>query len=877
MPAEQLTAFHTLTTERVAAQLGTDPARGLSTEEVARRQIRYGTNTLRKTSGRGLLRMATDQFTDFMILLLIAAALLSGFIGDIEDSVVILIIVVLNAAVGFVQQYRAERAMSALKQLASLQAIALRDGGARSIPAEALVPGDVVLLEAGSVVSADLRLLDAVDLKLDEAALTGESLPVEKIVEPLDDPALPIGDRRNMAFKGSVVLYGRARGLVVATGMATELGRIARLLESAERQRTPLQRRLSVFGQQIGIGAVAICLFIFVLGLLRGEPPLLMLLTALSLAVAAVPEALPAVVTVLLALGASRMARQNALIRRLPAVETLGSVTTICSDKTGTLTRNEMQVSEVYVDGRRKPVAEFDPASRPGRDVLRIMALCNDVEPASDGTPLGDPTEMALWQAAAAAGAAKTVLAQTAPRLLERPFDSERKRMSTLHADQERVVAYVKGAPETVLPRCRFLAGAHREEPLDIREASAEAEAMAENGLRVLALAYRRFPSMPEDTTSDAIERELTLVGLVGLLDPPRPEAAAAVAICRAAGIAPVMITGDHPATARAVARQIGLAETAQAVISGRELVLLSDAELRERVQSVCVYARVDPEQKLRIVAALQASGHIVAMTGDGVNDAPALARADIGVAMGRIGTDVAREASSLVLLDDNFATIVAAVREGRRIYDNIRKFIRFVVSCNLAEIGAILLAPMFGMPVPLLPIQILWINLVTDGMPGLALAAEPAEDDVMRRPPRPPRESLFARGMLRHVAVGGLVMTGITLGTQAVAMDAGLPHWQTMVFTVLSFVQMAQIMAIRSERASLFELSLLSNKPMLGAVGLTILLQLAVIYIPVLNTIFYTEPLSLAELIACCAASSLVLASSELDKWFVRRRRVWM
>lgn len=873
MSVEQTPAFHTLTTERVAAQLGTDPERGLSTEEVARRQAIHGSNTLRETSRRGPLRMAIEQFTDFMILLLIAAAVLAGFIGDIKDTLVILIIVVLNAAIGFAQQYRAERAMSALRQLVPLRAIALRDGAARIIPAEGLVPGDVVLLEAGNVIPADLRLLETVELRLGEAALTGESLPAEKVVEPLDDPALPLGDRRNMAFKGTIVLYGHARGLVVATGMATELGRIASLLEQTESPQTPLQRRLRVFGQQVGVGAVAICLLVFLLGLLRGEPPLLMLLTAVSLAVAAVPEALPAVMTVLLALGASHMARQNALIRRLPAVETLGSVTTICSDKTGTLTRNEMQVTEVCMGDRRVPATALNPRSEPDKVLLRIMALCNDVELGSDGVPLGDPTETALWQAAASAGISKAVLEKSVPRLFELPFDSERKRMSTLHADQDGVIAYVKGAPEAVLPRCNSLAGAEGEQSMDAEAASAEVEAMAKDGLRVLALAYRRFPGMPENTTPDGIEAELTLVALVGLLDPPRPEAAAAVAICRSAGILPVMITGDHPATARAVARQIGLVGTAEAVMTGRELASLSDTELTGRVEAVQVYARVDPEQKIRIVAALQASGHIVAMTGDGVNDAPALARADIGVAMGRIGTDVAREASSMVLLDDNFATIVAAVREGRRIYDNIRKFIRFILSCNLAEIGAILLAPLFGMPVPLLPIQILWVNLVTDGLPGLALAAEPAEYDIMRRPPRSPREGLFARGMLRHVGLGALVMAGIILGVQAVAMAVGNPHWRTMVFTVLTFVQMAQITAIRSERTSLFELSPWSNKPMLGAVGLTILLQLAVVYIPALNPVFHTEPLTLVEMIACCGASSLILAAVELDKWIARQR----
>ncbi len=874
-PEAAAPAWHTLSPDSAAARLGADPARGLSEAEAVGRQARFGPNAIREAARPSKLRMLLAQFTDFMILLLIAAAAVSGIIGDAEDTVVILCIVVLNAAVGFVQEFRAERAMEALQRLAAPGAVVVRDGRHEAVPAAALVPGDVVLLEAGNAVPADLRLLEAVDLKIGEAALTGESVPVEKHADASGDPDLPLADRRNMAFKGTAVLYGRGRGLVVGTGMATELGRIAGMLASAGATRTPLQQRLALFGRQITVAALVICAVIFATGLLRGEPPMLMLLTALSLAVAAIPEAMPAVVTVLLALGAARMARERALIRRLPAVETLGSVTTICSDKTGTLTRNEMRAVEAYLAGGRVAVGDIDPAREPATTLLLALALCNDVARGGDGGMLGDPTEVALWRAAAEAGIDKDERERAAPRVLEFPFESERKRMTTLHAGAAGIVGFTKGAPETVLPRCATIAtGAATGAgvaPIDQARLMQAAEDMAEDGLRVLAVACRRWGALPTERAADAVERDLTLLGLVGLLDPPREEAAAAVATCRAAGITPVMITGDHPVTARAIARQIGMLDEGGAVLTGRELQALSEQQLQRRVRDVRVYARVDPAQKIRIVTALQQAGEIVAMTGDGVNDAPALARAEIGVAMGKVGTDVARESASLILLDDNFATIVTAVREGRRIYDNIRKFIRFVVTCNSAEIWTIFLAPFLGLPVPLLPIQILWMNLVTDGLPGLALAAEPAERDIMRRPPRPPREGLFAGGMIWQVIWVGLLMAAITLVTQAYAVRFGLAHWRTMVFTVLTLTQMWQVLAIRSDRETLFEQGVFSNLPLLGAVLLTFVLQLAVIYVPPLNPIFSTAPLTAAELLASIGMASIVFVVLESAKRLAR------
>ena len=859
--------WHALDCRMVAARFSSDAAHGLSNAEVRARLAQHGPNTIREARRRSALRILLAQFTDFMILLLIAAAIVSGIIGDAEDAVVILGIVVLNAAVGFMQEIRAARAMVALKRLAAPGAVAVRDGRPQAVAADGLVPGDVVMLEAGNAVPADLRLFEAVDLKVGEAALTGESLPVEKHTEAIDDISLPLADRNNMAFKGTVVLFGRGRGLVVATGMATELGRIAGMLEGIGETRTPLQQRLTVFGRQITVAALAICVIIFATGLLRGEPPLLMMMTALSLAVAAIPEAMPAVVTVLLALGAGRMAREHALIRRLPVVETLGSVTVICTDKTGTLTRNEMQAVEVFVDRHRRSAHGLDPESEPTATLLLALALCNDVVRSEADGVLGDPTEVALWRAAAATGVDKAAHECAAPRVLELPFDSERKRMTTLHAAGGGFVAYTKGAPETVLGHCTHMATQTGVVPLDRMEAMAAGEAMAEDGLRVLAVAYRDWDGLPGERTPDVIERDLTLLALVGLLDPPRDEAKSAIATCRAAGITPVMITGDHPATARAIARQIGLMDDNGAVLTGRDLQTLSDEELQRRVGEVRVYARVDPAQKIRIVAALQATGEIVAMTGDGVNDAPALARAEIGVAMGKVGTDVARESASLVLLDDNFATIVSAVREGRRIYDNIRRFICFVITCNSAEIWTIFLAPFLGMPMPLLPIQILWMNLVTDGLPGLALAAEPAEHDIMRRRPRPRHEGLFTKGMAWQVVWVGLLMAAVSLTVQAFAIHTGREHWRTMVFTVLTLTQMWQVLAIRSNRESLFKLGIWSNLPLLGAVLLTFVLQLAVIYLPPLHRIFDTSSLTVGELLACIALSSIVFFAIEASK----------
>ncbi len=871
------TAWHALGAAPVCAALNVGAAAGLSASEAVHRLRQHGPNQLAERAPRHLARRLLDQFSDFMIVVLIVAGVIAGLIGEPQDTIAIVVIVLLNGLIGFMQELRADRAMAALRRLAAVYAQVWRDGDRMQVASAELVPGDIVGLEAGNVVAADLRLLGSAQLRIDESALTGESVPVDKDGARVLDGDADVADRINMAYKGTTVTHGRAHGVVVATGMTTELGKIASLLAGNDRLRTPLQRRLADLGRRLALSVIAICGVIFAAGLIRGEPPLLMLLTAVSLAVAAIPEALPAVVTVLLALGARKLVQQNALIRRLPAVETLGSVTFICSDKTGTLTQNRMQVRELYVAGVALQDGSAQAGTEPWRSLLAAMLLNNDAHRAAAAdVVIGDPTEIALLAAAEDAGLDRADAERECPRVMEWPFDAERKRMTTLHRCGDGFVAYTKGAPEAVIARCTALrAGGGADQPDAAAQrqlALATAQRMAGAGLRVLAVAQRHWPAIPADASVDDVECELVLLGLVGMADPVRPEALAAVRACRRAGIVPVMVTGDHPVTARAIAEQLEILAPGDRLLSGAELAALDDEALAACVEHVRVYARVVPEQKIRIVQALQARGEFVAMTGDGVNDAPALQRADIGVAMGRNGTDVAREAAGLVLLDDNFATIVAAVREGRRILDNIRKFVRYAMTGNAAEIWTIALAPLAGMPIPLLPIHILWINLVTDGLPGIALAAEPAERGVMQRPPRPSRESIFSRGLWQHIVWVGLLMGGVTLATQAWALSSGSAHWQTMVFTVLTLSQMAHVLAVRSERDSLFTQGLASNRPLLGAVALTVALQMATIYVPALQTVFKTEPLSAAELLLCLALSCLTFLAVEAEKALVRR-----
>jgi len=891
--------WHQKTVEDVFEELNTS-LKGIASEEAEKRLLEYGPNELKEKAKKTPFMMFLDQFRDFMILILIAAALISGFIGELSDTIAIIVIVVLNAVVGFIQEYRAEKAMAALKKMAAPLATVMRNSMPETIAASELVPGDMVMLEAGKIVPADMRVIEAANFKVEEAALTGESVPVEKNIKALHDEHLPMGDRKNIAYKGTFVTSGRGAGIIVATGMDTELGRIASMLQEEEEVKTPLQKRLASFGQKLAIAVLAICAIVLGIGIMRGEEPMLMLLTAISLAVAAIPEALPAVITISLALGAKKLIKQNALIRKLPAVETLGSVTYICSDKTGTLTLNKMTVEEIYVDGRiikgprdqgskgsgepllSPPLAKgrmggVEPSNprTPEPMYFTALALSNDAQMGADGTIIGDPTEIALYNVAREQGFEKKELEKKFARVAELPFDSDRKCMTTFHQWPDgKFISFTKGATDVLIDKSENILVTEGLMPVDIHVMHSMNERMAADGLRVLCIAMRTWDAMPADMSAGAVETGLTVLGLTGMMDPQREEAKEAVAMCKAAGIKPVMITGDHPITARVIAGRLGIIEDdSNAIITGRELEKLSLEEFEERVEHIRVYARVAPEQKLKIVKALQDRGQFVAMTGDGVNDAPALKRADIGVAMGITGTDVSKEAAHMILLDDNFATIVKAVQEGRKIYDNIRKFIKYLLTTNSGEIWTLFLAPLVGLPIPLLPIHILWINLVTDGLPALALAAEPADGDVMSRPPRHPKESIFSHGLGAHAIWVGLLMGGIVLFVQSWSIRTEHAHWQTMVFTVLCLTQLGHVLAIRSEKESLFKIGLFTNKYLLGAVILTFALQMATIYVPFLNPIFKTEPLTFSELMFTIVLSSVVFIAVEIEKLIKRKK----
>jgi Ca2+-transporting ATPase len=936
--------WHSLRTEDIARQLATPLATGLDSAEAAKRLQLYGPNQITAAPGPTFLQLLLAQFNNFIIMLLIGAAAISGLLGEWIDAAAILAIVVLNAALGVIQERRAEEALAALKKLAAPDAQVLRNGSRQTVPGPELVPGDIVFIDAGNFVPADLRLVEAVNLRLEEAALTGESVPVQKDAAIRLEAAVPLGDRKNTAFMGTLVNSGRGHGLVVSTGMHTQIGLIAEMLQNVEAETTPLQKRLDGLGKILGWAALAVCALVFAIGLLRGHPALEMFMLAVGLAIAAVPEGLPAVVTISLALGMREMVKRHALIRRLSSVETLGSTTVICTDKTGTLTQNKMTVTRLWADGNSLTLTSSGntldgeflnsgtpvvPADYPAvLTALWIGALNNDahleISGESDGAGrtfrmVGDPTEGALLVAAAKAGALPRPLNHAYPRVAEIPFDAVRKNMITVHdihdprpddispffepKDGRGYVVAVKGAPDMVLNLCTHyqrLDDSHA--PLDdarrrlILEAN---ESMTRDALRVLGLAYRIDPALPDIADPEALQQGLVFVGLAGMIDPPRLEVAPALAMAGKAGIRTIMITGDFPNTARAIADSIGLLRPGHKVLTGKDVDAMSVSELRKEVQSTDVFARVSPENKLAIVNALRANREVVAMTGDGVNDAPSIKAADIGVAMGITGTDVAKESADMVLTDDNYASIVSAVEQGRIIYDNIRKFVFFLLSSNVAEIMIIFLAMLAGLPSPLTVIQLLWLNLMTDGAPALALAMEKGDPDIMGRRPRPPHEPVINRNMRLGILIQTFtqtasVLTAFALGllwhlrNGAVMPDGANPlafllryDWrgldvqsaETMAFMTLSLCELFRAYTVRSERVSVFKLGIFSNRYMQYAVGLSLVLLAAVVSVPFLQPVFNTHFPTLREFAVVLSLALVPAAAEEVTKLYLRRR----
>lgn len=861
-------------TKEAARRLETDEKQGLTSQMAAERLAQKGRNELAETDGKkSLFWRFLAQFDDFMILLLLGAAVVSVVISrlsgenDVLDAVMILGIVVLNAALGLFQESKAEKALEALKKMAAPHARVVRDGIVREIPAAEVVLGDLLLLETGDAVCADGRVVESRSLKTEESALTGEALPVEKTTAGGLPEETATGDRKNMVLAGGYVVYGKGKVLVTATGMDTEMGRIAAMLSHTSDSMTPLQKKLEQTGKQLGIGALAICALIFCMGILQEKPPFSMFMTAVSLAVAAIPEGLPAIVTIVLAMGTSRMSEKHTIVRRLSAVETLGGAQVICSDKTGTLTQNRMQVTTWTDYSHREPKNEDLRET-----VANLFALCNDCN-VSDGNLQGEPTEKALGEYAQNMGIDFTALRRDMPRVGEIPFSSARKRMTTLHKTEDGWISVTKGAPDILLEKCAFCMEGSGQVPFDSRRKSMARMVngeMAAQALRVVAVAFRQWSEKPP-LTEEALEQNLVFAGMAGMVDPPRPEVKEAVHLCRQAGIRPVMITGDHVLTAEAIGRELGIYQKGDCAVTGAELDKMSDKELETAAETCTVFARVAPEHKVRIVQAFQKRGNVVAMTGDGVNDAPALKTADIGCAMGKSGTEVAKGASDLILTDDNFATIVEAVREGRGIYDNIRKAVHFLLSSNIGEILTIFVAMLLGWAAPLLPIQLLWVNLVTDSLPAIALGMEPAEENIMERPPRKNTGSLFGDGLggrilLEGVMIGVLALLAFGIGHIYFDQENGYAVGRTMAFAVLSLSQLVHAFNMRGE-GSLGKLPFCSNKWLLMAFVVGVVLQCVVIMMPPLAGIFQVVPLNGEQWLLTAALALAPLPLVELEK----------
>ena len=927
---------HCLCIEDVSQQLQTHLEKGLSREEAGARLEKYGPNELMEKPRPGFLALLLNQFNNFLVIVLIIAAVVSLLLGEVVDAVAILVIVVLNAIVGVVQESKAEAALAALKKMASPNAQVIRDGEQVTIPSRELVVGDVVTIEAGNYIPADMRLIESVNLQVEEASLTGESVPVEKKASVVLDKEIPLGDRKNSAFMSTMVTYGRGRGLVTATGMHTQIGLIAEMLQSYEDEATPLQQKLDQLGKVLGIICLSICGFIFIYGLIRdtnlgiifqkglmtylsGEKKDIveLFMTAVSLAIAAVPEGLPAIVTICLALGMQRMIKRHALIRKLPAVETLGCATVICSDKTGTLTQNEMTVVRAWTGGTHFKITGegYNPAGRffidgqpvdPNKDVqasllLHSAMLCNDARLAQKKEEqgekswqiIGDPTEGAMIVAAAKAGLSRDETEKALPRVMEIPFDSDRKRMTTIHQKQAAgaqlpfacpsTVAFLKGAPDVLLNLCSHIVMDGNAVPLSEatkQEVLSVNQDMARQALRVLGMAYRPMEEIPQDCNSATVERDLTFVGLMGMIDPARPEVKEAVKAAHGAGMRSIMVTGDYKDTAEAIAREIGIMEPGGRVLSGSELDAMSEEELAQIVDTVDVCCRVSPQHKTKIVDALKARGHVVAMTGDGVNDAPALKRANIGVAMGITGTDVSKETADVVLTDDNYTSIVAAVEEGRIIYSNIRKFVFFLVACNVGEILIIFISMLAGMPIPLVPIHLLVLNLVTDGAPALALGMEQGEPDIMKRPPRPPREPVINRNMVISIIIIAAADTIAVLSLFAIALarfPGNVMAAQTMAFTTLVCSELLRAYTSRSEQESLFSIGIFSNRWMVLATVSSFALLLLMLYVPYLQPFTSTVAPGLTDWLVMLPFILLASITAELIKVYIRNRAARM
>lgn len=869
----------------VERELKTNRDTGLSSIEAAARLATYGPNQFEEHKKTSIWQMLWEQINSMLIYILIAAALISAFVGEGTDAIIILIVILLNAIIGVVQETKAEKALDELKKMSTPKAVVNRDGVVKEISSEDVVPGDIVFLDAGRFVPADIRLFETANLQVEESALTGESVPVTKEADYKADNEAPLGDQHNMAFMTTLTTYGRGSGIVVHTGMDTEIGKIARMLGQQQKESTPLQKKLNELGKFLGLGAIVISIVIFLIGFFQGREPLDMFLIAVSLAVAAIPEGLLAIVTIVLAIGVQRMSTHNAIVRKLPAVETLGAVSVICSDKTGTLTQNKMTVTHVYYDDIYLPLEEVRHEKDATHPFFFGMVLCNDAN-ISNGQKTGDPTELALIQAGMDKGLSKEQIESTYPRVFEIPFDSERKMMTTVHKAEDGYLSITKGALESLLPRITSVyknGGLH---PLtsEIQTTIVEnANIMSDQALRVLAVAHKNIYDEKEFT--DSLETNLTFLGLIGMIDPPREEVKASIAQCKDAGIQTVMITGDHPQTALAIASNLGIASDHAQTMSGQELQQLSDIELQEKVKKIRVFARVSPEHKVRIVKALKENGHIASMTGDGVNDAPSLKQADVGVAMGITGTDVAKGASDIVLTDDNFSTIVSAVEHGRNIYQNIKKSILFLLSCNLGEITALFIGILIGLPAPLTAVQILWVNLITDTLPAIALGMDPDDPDVMKEKPRNPKESIFAKGNGSFAIGNGLLIGFLTLfafieglrfytGAHSIfsidynhmSTDA-LIHAQTMAFITLSISQLFHSFNLRSRTKSIFKVGLFTNKYLLGAIALGIFIQVGLVYIPFFNSVFGIHFLTATDWLLIIGLSVIPVVVNEFVK----------